>query len=96
MKIKGITTLPVVYNKQKKKINPTVELMKMRAKAKGDIKLIEDQRIYLNIYTGNNKVHIVFVNREMSIGRALDVICLLIGMENTNDKVSEGLVWITY
>lgn len=85
-RVAGIKSMTIIDNKAHKKMNPVVEAIKMRKNAKGDSRVEENRRIYLNIgVEDDEKMYVVFVNKEKSVGRMLDDVCALIGLKNTND-----------
>jgi hypothetical protein len=73
--------------KKKPKLNPKIELIKLRSKAKGDPKIPIEKRAYLNIFLPRNtkpEFLPMFVNMNWSIGKMLDYTCAHAKVRNEN------------
>jgi len=67
----------------------TVASMSLRANAKGDAKIPENKRFYLEVvYPLNSNIQpkMMFFNQEWTVGKALDVIADAGGVINNNNK----------
>jgi hypothetical protein len=67
----------------------TVASMSLKMNAKGDAKVPENKRFYLEVvYPMNSNIQpkMMFFNQEWSVGKALDVIADAGGVINTNNK----------
>ncbi|KAI9319149.1 hypothetical protein BX666DRAFT_1430198 [Dichotomocladium elegans] len=78
----------------KKKMNPTVELMKMKSKAKGQASLPLTSRIYL--YVTYPQEHSqpadlpMFFDKTIRVGKLLDMVAQQCGVKNDNNRLQPG------
>ncbi|GAB5590460.1 hypothetical protein Unana1_05360 [Umbelopsis nana] len=83
-------TSPTVTTKPKK-LNPKLELMKMKAKAKGDTSIPQASRMYFSVHfpqsTGKEPTPLYF-DKTQSIGRMLDRIAQVGNIPNNNHKLA--------
>ncbi|CAO3673025.1 unnamed protein product [Umbelopsis vinacea] len=74
-----------------KKLNPKLELMKMKAKAKGDTSIPQASRMYFSVHfpqsIDRDPVPLYF-DKNQSIGRMLDRIAQVGNIPNNNHKLS--------
>ena len=62
-----------------------VQLMKLKMKAQGSKSIPMNERIYLGIKTSNKDIKPVFVSIKWSLGKVIDSVASLIGLENKNN-----------
>ena len=70
---------------KKQKMAAKVQLMKLKMKAQGSKSIPMNERIYLGIKTTNKDIKPVFVSIKWSLGKVLDSVASLIGLENKNN-----------
>ena len=71
---------------KKQKMAAKVQLMKLKMKAQGSKSIPMDERIYFGIKSATNKdMKPVFVSIKWSLGKVLDSVASLIGLENKNN-----------
>ncbi|KAI7878509.1 hypothetical protein K492DRAFT_208927 [Lichtheimia hyalospora FSU 10163] len=72
----------------KKKVNPTIELMKMKSKAKGSASIPMASRIYLNIHwPAKEESQPMFFDKTLRIGRLLDMLADQGNIKNDNNRL---------
>ena len=70
---------------KKQKMAAKVQLMKLKMKAQGLKSIPMDERVYFGIKTSNKDMQPVFVSIKWSLGKVLDSVASLIGLENKNN-----------
>merc|ERR1712062_833044 len=70
---------------KKQKMAAKVQLMKLKMKAQGSKSIPMEERIYFGIKTLNKDMKPVFVSIKWSLGKVLDSVASLIGLENKNN-----------
>ncbi|KAH8554066.1 hypothetical protein BGW37DRAFT_242374 [Umbelopsis sp. PMI_123] len=76
-----------------KRLNPKLELMKMRARAKGDNAVPQESRIYFNVHFPESSKIVpvpLYFDKTQSIGRMLDRIAQIGNIPNNNHKLDAG------
>ncbi|KAI8853879.1 hypothetical protein BC829DRAFT_381545 [Chytridium lagenaria] len=76
--------------KRPTKVNPKIELMKMRSKAKGDANVSQENRVYIRVYLpqpeSKEDSMPLFFHKDWSVGRLVDKIASIANLENVNNK----------
>jgi hypothetical protein len=80
--------------KKKSKINPMVELMKLKSKATGDPKIPVTDRLYFTIVLKDypqKKDIIMFFSKDWTVGKIIDKISSISGIPNSNNTSSRSV-----
>lgn len=81
----------------KKKKNPQQQKMVMKQQAKGDPKLDLEKRFYVEVhfpYDSKVKPMWVYLNKNFSVGKSVDIICDLGKITNRNDKPGQPKLYL--
>jgi hypothetical protein len=80
--------------KKKSKINPMVELMKLKSKATGDPKIPATDRLYFTIVLKDypqKKDVIMYFSKDWKVGKIIDIISSINGIPNSNNTSSRSV-----
>ncbi|KAJ3211259.1 AN1-type zinc finger protein 1 [Dinochytrium kinnereticum] len=84
------TAAPPLPARKVAKLNPKIELMKMKSKAKGESSVPQESRIYLRVYLPQPEAKEesvpFFFHKDWTVGRIVDKVAASVGMENVNNK----------
>ncbi|KAJ3221169.1 AN1-type zinc finger protein 1 [Clydaea vesicula] len=78
--------------KKPKKVNPAIELTRMKLHAMGDKGIPVESRVYFQVHlpleSNNKQIFKMFFHKDWTVGRTIDKICLLNKIENVNNKMN--------
>ncbi|KND00068.1 uncharacterized protein SPPG_04409 [Spizellomyces punctatus DAOM BR117] len=89
---KALATENLAPKKKSKKLNPTIELMKMKMHAKGEKPVPLESRVYFRIYFPlESKIEnqAMFFHKDWTIGRLIDNIAAAVKIQNMNNTGPE-------
>ncbi|TPX68379.1 hypothetical protein SpCBS45565_g03186 [Spizellomyces sp. 'palustris'] len=91
-KQEALATENLTPKKKGKKLNPTIELMKMKMHAKGEKSVPLESRVYFRIYfplASKIENQAMFFHKDWTIGRLIDNIAAAVKIQNRNNTGHE-------
>ncbi|KAI9095113.1 hypothetical protein DFS34DRAFT_626712 [Phlyctochytrium arcticum] len=88
------TGLESPSGKRRKRLNPKIELMKMKMHAKGEMSMPEASRVYLRVCLpkeSGQKSEPLYFHKEWPMGRVIDSVAKMFTLSNSNNVVDVSI-----